>query len=76
VPVVNSGDAGLDVVQDPGDDEARDSHRGHVPRRGSAEVVAPKVDSGATSNPLDRLLDSGEGAETARAREDPRGIRH
>jgi len=69
--VVDGGDAGLDVVQDPGDDEARDPDRGHVRRRRSAEVVASELDSRAAADALHRLLDSGARPETARVREQP-----
>src|ERR1700681_4663330 len=56
VPIVDGGDARLDVVEDLGYDQPGHTRADHEAGGGAPQIVAPKVDAGPLDDALDRFL--------------------
>ena len=73
--VIDGGHAGLDMVQDFGDNQSWRTHRRHERCRGAAEVVAAELDARSVANALDRFLGASELPVAARSRKYPWRVR-
>ena len=75
MPIVDGGDARLDVVEDLRYDQPGHTRADHEAGGGAPQIVAPEVDAGPFDDALDRLLRVRDaGAFFLRARKHPRRV--